>query len=200
MGCGSLLIHHQGRNSLLQIQKNLISIFHKILESIKFFWDRYILIFSGQDQVDAITAVRDRYQELRSRVSTSGDHNINVLESILNWWKKNRKILAIIATTIILIAISVPLILRHRRAMKISRSPILFYQEVLSILEKKGFRRQANSTPAEFMQFIQKHVPPEMQSDLNSLTEMFYRTRFGHYQLTEVDQAQIRDSLQRLRN
>ena len=173
--------------------------FRKILESINFFWDRYILIFSGQDQVDALTAVRDRYQELRSRVSTSGEHDANVLESILNWWKNNRKMLAIIATTILLIAVSVPIILHHRRALKISRSPILFYHEMLSILEKKGFCRQANATPAEFMQFIQKHVPQEIQSDLNSLTEMFYRTRFGHYQLTEVDQAQIRDSLQRLR-
>lgn len=173
--------------------------FHKILESINFFWDRYILIFSGQDQVDAITAVRDRYQELRSRVSSSRDHDRNVLELILSWWKKNRKTLVIIVTSIILLAVSIPLILRHRRALKISRSPIMFYQEMLSILEKKGFHRKANATPAEFMQFIQKQVPQEMQSDLNSLTEMFYRTRFGQYQLTEVDQVQIRDSLQRLR-
>lgn len=173
--------------------------FHKILESIKFFWDRYILIFSGQDQVDALTAVRDRYQELRSRVSSSSDHDGNILESTLNWWKKNRKVLAITATSIILLAIAIPLILRHRRALKISRSPILFYQEMLSILEKKGFRRKANITPAEFMHFIRKHVPQEMQSDLNSLTEMFYRTRFGQYQLSAVDQVQIRDSLQRLR-
>jgi protein-glutamine gamma-glutamyltransferase len=173
--------------------------FHKVLESVKFFWDRYILIFSGQDQVDAITAVRDRYQEFRSRVSSSGDHDRNILESILNWWKKNRKILAIVATSIVLLAVFIPLILRHRRALKISRSPILFYQEMLSILEKKGFRRNANATPAEFMHFIQKHVPQEMQADLDSLTEMFYRTRFGQYQLTDVDQLQIRDSLQRLR-
>ena len=173
--------------------------FHKIIESIKFFWDRYILIFSGQDQVDALTAVRDRYKELRTRVSSRGEHNGNFLESILNWWKKNLKILAIIATSIALIALISPLILRHRRALKISRSPILFYQEMLSLLEKKGFRRQPNDTPAEFIQFIQKRIPQDIQADLNSLTEMFYRTRFGQYQLTEVDQAQIRDSLQRLR-
>ncbi len=173
--------------------------FHKIMESIKFFWDRYILIFSGQDQVDALTAVRDRYNELRTRVSSSGERNGNILESILNWWKKNLKIVGISTAAIVLIALFIPLILRRRRALKISRSPVLFYQEMLSLLEKKGFRRQANATPAEFIQFIQKRIPQDIQSDLTSLTEMFYRTRFGHYQLTEVDQAQIRDSLQRLR-
>jgi protein-glutamine gamma-glutamyltransferase len=172
--------------------------FSKIMESVKFFWDRYILIFSGQDQVDALIAMRDTYRDLRTRVS-SGEQNGEVLESILNWWKKQWKILAIIATTIALIAAAVPLILRRWRTLKISRSPVLFYQEMLSILEKKGFRRQANATPAEFMQFIQERVPQEMQGDLSSLTEMFYRTRFGHYQLTDVDQLQIRNSLQRLR-
>jgi protein-glutamine gamma-glutamyltransferase len=173
--------------------------FHKILESINFFWDRYILIFSGQDQVDAFMAVRDRYQEFRSRVSSGGDHDRNIFELILNWWKKNRKILAIIVSSIVLLVVSIPLILRHRRALKISRSPILFYQEMLSILEKKGFRRKAHTTPAEFMQVLQKQLPDEMQADLNALTEMFYRTRFGQYQLTEIEQLQIRDSLQRLR-
>ncbi len=173
--------------------------FHKILESIRFFWDRYILIFSGQDQVDAFTAVRDRYRELRTRVSKGADRESGILESISDWWKTNHKILAMIVGAVVVIGFVLHLFLRRHRTMKISRSPILFYQEMLSILEKKGFRRQPNSTPAEFMEFMQEHVPGQMQMDLNRLTDLFYRTRFGHYQLTEMDQGHIRHSLQRLR-
>ena len=136
--------------------------FRKIMESINFFWDRYILIYSGQDQLDAFSAVRDRYRELRrkwqpKRISPNG-----ILESLTSGGKQIEKSLQ---SLLLLLRwqIALRLFLRRRRARKISRSPILFYQEMLSILERRGFIRDANSTPAEFMESIQTTIPQEVK-------------------------------------
>ena len=174
--------------------------FRKIMESINFFWDRYILIYSGQDQLDAFSAVRDRYRELKTQVAAEKDRPLGILESLTAWWKTNREIIAIVVTALVAIGIALRLVLRRRRARKISRSPILFYQEMLSILERRGFIRDANSTPAEFMESIQTTIPQDVRKDLDQITNLFYRTRFGNYNLTEIDQLHVRLSLDRLRH
>jgi transglutaminase-like putative cysteine protease len=173
--------------------------FYKIMDSINFFWDRYILIYSGQDQLDAFTAVRDRYREFKSQVRDK-DYPETILERLNTWWRTNREIIAIIFIALTAIAVALRIVLRRRRARKISQSPVLFYQEMLSILERRGFNREPNSTPAEFMQSIQATIPQDVQKDLDRITSLFYQTRFGNYQLTEIDQIHVRISLDRLRN
>ncbi|HSE43597.1 MAG TPA: DUF3488 and transglutaminase-like domain-containing protein [Acidobacteriota bacterium] len=174
--------------------------FRKIVESINFFWDRYILIYSGQDQLDAFTFVRDSYREFKSHVASDQDSDVNLLERLTNWWQTNREIFLIVIVALASMIIALRMVVRKRRSMKISRSPILFYQEMLSILEQRGFNRDPNTTPAEFMKSIASTIPEDVRKDLDRITSLFYRTRFGKYQLTDIDQIHVRISLDRLRH
>ena len=81
---------------------------------------------------------------------------------------------------------------------RIIRTPVLFYQEMLTILKRKGFHRSPEKTPAEFIDGISKELPSEYEQDLFQLTDLFYKSRFGNYKLNDSEQATIQQSLRRL--
>jgi transglutaminase-like putative cysteine protease len=170
----------------------------KIMESIAFFWDRYILIFSAQDQIETLDSIRDRYREMKSRART-----LHWPDPILVWekWARmNRLNLVLFFGLIALSAAIIRFWTVYRKTIKMSRTPILFYREMLSILEKNGYRRELHQTPAEFVERLNEQMPLPLQKDLNLITELFYKARFGSYKLTATDQSEVRSSLERLQN
>lgn len=171
----------------------------RIMESISFFWDRYILIFSGQDQLDAVAELQDQYRALRDKMRTRYPLPGPFPEMLLRFWRESRWSLAFAAVLGLLLFAAARLWMRRRNQGRISRSPILFYQEMLSILAAKGFSRPPQSTPAEFLSAIEKKIPQQQRPDLEHLTDLFYRARFGGYSLTPSDQTLVRESLRRIR-
>ena len=171
----------------------------KVLDSVSFFWDRYILIFSGQDQMDAFTDARDRYRDVRRSLKRKyKDSPQNLLDGALRTWQMHRYKAAIgIALTALIVA-SLRIWLRSRRRAKVSRTPVLFYREMLTILHRKGIERPAHATPAEFIREIEGSVPNECKTDLDLITVLFYRARYGKYELTLRDQSSVAASLRRL--
>lgn len=168
----------------------------RILDSINFFWDRYILIFSGQDQIDALYDIRDRYQEIRGKFRKNHSLDTNDWYSSLSrFWVQNRTALAGSLAGIVPAAYAVLLWARRRRRIEVSRTPVLFYQEMLSILEKKGFTRESHNTPSEFVRAIEKAIPGDKQDGIRQLTDLFYRARYGNYRLTSADHQKIQQSL-----
>ncbi|HSP06443.1 MAG TPA: transglutaminaseTgpA domain-containing protein, partial [Acidobacteriota bacterium] len=170
----------------------------KILDSISFFWDRYILIYSGQDQLDTLSDIRDQYHDLRGKFRQRMPSGENISQRLLLFLNDRWKTLLLIVTLAAVSLVAMKLWARKRRDALLSRTPVLFYQEMLSILAKKGYSRPLHSTPAEFLQDIEMEMPQDGRSDLQTLTDLFYRARFGGYVLTIFDQAAIRESLRRI--
>ena len=160
----------------------------KVLDSVSFFWDRYILIFSGQDQMDAFTDARDRYRDMRGNLKRKyKDSPQNLLESALQTWRDIGLKRAIESPHWLF---RLRWWLRKRRR-KVSRTPVLFYREMLTILHRKGIERPPNTTPSEFIREIESDVPKECKTDLDLITVLFYRARYGKYELTPRDQSGV---------
>ncbi len=172
--------------------------FRKILDSISFFWDRYILIFSGQDQLDALSAARDKYQQIKTTARQTAGNASNWINEVKLAWQRNRFIFGISFVLMALALLSLRLYLRRRRKQEVSRTPILFYREMLLLLEKKGFTRSPDVTPGEFAAQLKEKVSPEYGRNILEITDLFYRARFGNQILSRAEQTVVRSSLDHL--
>lgn len=170
----------------------------KILESISFFWDRYILIFSAQDQINVLMVVRDRYTEITQALKEESRRSkgAGVPWSTLLW--RHRVNLIAIAATVVLLLYAIRLHRDRKRKLELIRTPVLFYQEMLALLQQKGFEKPAASTPSEFARHVGDRLPDPANKDVSNITELFYKARFGHYSLTREDQAYVQSALIRL--
>ncbi|MCI0416906.1 DUF3488 and transglutaminase-like domain-containing protein [bacterium] len=172
----------------------------KIFDSISFFWDRYILIFSAQDQINVLTSVRERYRKLNE---TLREKSSNATSPHAWWrmmWKQNRLLLVLIGLLPGLIYYAVRFYKARKRKLELIRSPILFYQEMLALLQQKGFVKPVAATPFEFAEQVTQVLPAPSNEDVASLTDLFYKARFGNYSLTPDDQAFVETALSRLQN
>lgn len=170
----------------------------KILESIQFFWDRYVLIFSAQDQIDAVSSVRDEYRKLGSRMKGTYSMAQEFLLLMERIWKEYRMLVGLVIGLLGMMVVALRFFWKRRHRHQISASPILFYHEMLSILERKGYTRAPSSTPAEFVESISTSLPSEIKRDVVRLTDLFYRARFGNYPLSYDERNHVEASLHRL--
>lgn len=170
----------------------------RILDSLSFFWDRYILIYSGQDQIDALEGIQDQYRAIRGKLRERYPLAEPPSAILVRLWKASGARIALVFIGGILLFVAARLWIRRRHQTRMSRTPILFYQEMLSILSKKGYTRPVSATPAEFLKTIEPRIPPEGRLHLQKLTDLFYRARFGGYTLTTADQFLVRSSLRQL--
>src|SRR5262249_46584436 len=71
--------------------------FRKIFDSISYFWDRYILIFSAEDQINAINTIRDRYQEFGEKLRQKSEHGSRAFSNFKNQWRQHSFAISITA-------------------------------------------------------------------------------------------------------
>jgi len=172
--------------------------FRRILDSVNFFWDRYILIFSGQDQLNALSAAKDKYQQIKKVAKKFAGNASNWTTKLNHLWQHNRLLLEISLLILGIALLCLRLYLRGRRKQEVSRTPILFYQEMLFLLEKKGFIRSPAVTPGEFVGQLSEEIPAEYTQDIQQITALFYKARFGNQILSRSEQDVVRSSLDRL--
>jgi len=77
------------------------------------------------------------------------------------------------------------------------RSPVLFYQQMLTLLQRKGFAKPPATTPSEFAEQVIRALP-SAGTDVSRITELFYKARFGNYRLNGEDEELIQSALLRL--
>ena len=81
---------------------------------------------------------------------------------------------------------------------KRGRSDVVFYERMLRLLEKRKIVKPAYVTPMEFLDFPTLREHPTF-SDIESLTSVYYRVRFGGETLAVGEDARINDILRRLK-
>lgn len=179
-------------------ERNEFFDFRKIFESVSYFWDRYILVFSAEDQFNALSEIRNRYEEIANNLKdVSGQSKGPLSQTLFQYWKGHRFTIVLIVAVLAGIGPALRFYLGFRRRARMLRTPILFYQEMLTILARKGFARAPQVTPFEFVDSVSEELPVA-QNDLRHLTDLFYKARFGDYHLNDMDQQTIRQSLNRL--
>jgi hypothetical protein len=66
-----------------------------------------------------------------------------------------------------------------------------FYDELLTLLERRGIRRPPHFTPMEFTDSL-AFLPAEAYHAVRRLTEVFYRIRYGRQELKPGQRDRLR--------
>jgi transglutaminase-like putative cysteine protease len=103
---------------------------------------------------------------------------------------------ALFAGAATVVALLARLVTWRRRDRSLA-APVEFYQALLRILARLGFRRRPAQTPMEFAHQVQA-VAPEALDPVPWITEAYYRTRFGRHEPDADLQVRIREALVRL--
>jgi hypothetical protein len=83
------------------------------------------------------------------------------------------------------------------RRTKTAKRGTLFYERMLSLLEKRKIVKPPSVTPLEFLELPSLREHPGF-SDIEALTSIYYRVRFGNHALSENETVAINAVLKRL--
>src|SRR4030095_12994888 len=95
----------------------------KILDSMSFFWDRYILIFSAQDQIDMLSTIRDRYRDVNRKIR---EKTVKMTNSNSSWrlaWEHYRYPLVFLLWIVLMIYMIHHFQKQRKWRMELIRSP-----------------------------------------------------------------------------
>jgi len=181
--------------------------FYQFLDAMDMFWTE-IITFDRLKQIGFFRSLRYNLRDTWTRIS---DLSLELTEiSDLEWlirvkdWDVSKVLYLVLGSLIIAIFWASR---RYRRYFRIfykqwffkqesSRIAPEYYLEMLDLLNRKGFEKQAAETPHEFVKRIQPNFdPPEP----TLITQLYYRNRFGNVPLRSADLSQVYGWLKELR-
>ncbi len=184
--------------------KSTTGLWHRTVQLFQFLeytWADSVVAYDHDSRANLINNVN------RSITSTA-DNSTATYNRLLSWIAKNLNMdsFASSATPLLVIALSLTLVgaigfylqerwRMHRRARRIGLIDLPtsdqlrlvrqlgFYDDLLRLLERHKITRPPHLTPLEFSRSIE-YLPHEVFDIVNRLTEIFYRVRYGSYQLS----------------
>jgi hypothetical protein len=159
-----------------------VSALASFVENLKMKWNIYIVNFEMSDQMEMMREVRDVSIQSRNRVSD--------LKKRTGSWVSDLKeggrafllpVLGIVGIFILF------LVLYILKAFFSSRGDLYkgaregaakAYMKALSLLDKKGVRRERSMTPGEFSDIVRKRIP-RLADDFSRLNRAYLAERFG---------------------
>jgi len=181
--------------------------FNQFLDAIDMFWTE-IITFDRVKQVGFFRSLRHNLRDTWTRIS---DISLELTEiPDLEWlihfkaWDVSKLLYIVLGSLIIAMLWASR---RYRRYFRILYKQWFFkqeswriapeyYLEMLDLLNRKGFEKQAAETPHEFVKRIQLDFdPPEPAL----ITQLYYRNRFGNVPLGSSDLSQVYGWLKELR-
>ncbi|MBK7705004.1 MAG: DUF3488 domain-containing protein [Acidobacteria bacterium] len=184
----------------------LLGALGKYVEALETFWIQYFVAYDDQGQKSLFRSVKDGFNDVQTSVSTGA---VDLQTRIQQWWAEVRgdsgtqaSLLAIGYGTAYLFAGIVGfwlLIYAYRglrdlklleaiarwRGRKRQQGIVEFYDRMVTMLSRRGLRRETSQTPLEFAFAI--GIPEAV-----AITEKYNRVRFGGKDLspTEADEVE----------
>jgi hypothetical protein len=142
------------------------------------FWDNRVIGFNYTYQVNFLLVAREKLHELVSKLRRVDKRKLGwpalAIVSLLVMWRLLRSI-------------------RWRRR---ARSTVPFYNHVLRLLARRGYRRRPGQTPGELAGEVARRAGPGGEA-LLELTRLYYAARFGG---RPADPERVDALLQRIRH
>ncbi len=186
---------------------------NKYFEAFEAFWIQYFVSYDSQEQRSLFQSAQDRF----AQYGKTGTSWFQVLqERLLAWWEDVRgdkglraRFIALIYAVAYVLAFGCGLLVLFWFYRKIARSKIWkaisawfknkknhriveFYEQLLRILDRKGFKRLSHQTPLEFAYSV--NLPEAIE-----ITEKYNRVRFGNKNLSAEESKKIENLLDSLR-
>jgi len=170
------------------IRTGLSAQFKKYAEALELVWFQYVVGYDKQEQRSLATSIHNRVFDYASMAS-------NILSMVRQKLPSDILSLALVALALILVVTTIFLITRvkrfgWKRALRLtvrqedSHSAIAFYEQLLGLMEKRGFQREKHLTPLEFADRIGTR-------DATLITRAYNRVRFGKQQLSNIELREV---------
>lgn len=164
-----------------------------IVDSIRLKWDRFVIHYSFYDQMAVANGLKRQGETARDSVSEGVVSLKKWIGSARSWAQKVTDQLAIgvaLSTGAFILWVR----MRSRRNVASSQKPsvVQMYEQMLQILRAQGFEKPSTFTAHEFCLYITRKYPlagPIVQT----LTELYYRSRFGHEPFSPHDLQHAED-------
>jgi hypothetical protein len=167
----------------------------KYAEAMQLIWYQYVVGYDKQEQRSLAASLQNRLFDYRRLLA-------QLTAAIRGAVSAHGRTVALVTFALASIALLLLLASRVRRFgwrrglsfrgddLK-ETSAIIFYQRLMTLLEQRGLKREANLTPLEFAAGL------EMQPAL-AITHAYNRVRFGGQQLTNAELREIEETLRDL--
>ncbi len=180
--------------SAMQVEENItVTAISRYIAYIRLKWDRYIINFTFQDQVNAAKEARRR--------SELGRESVLGLIALIKL--KSASVMRPFAVSIAAIVL-IYLSLKWRRSKRSQRyklsnkGSVPFYQEMLWLLAKRGVIKPEAMTPREFAHMVTAERGP-VYGSITEITAAFEKVRYGGLTLGAGEMDSINRILEGMR-
>jgi transglutaminase-like putative cysteine protease len=172
------------------------SIVRQVFDNLVMMWNVYVVNYEMGDQIKIIEGARDaREKGLKDISDTRGDVRrlfADVRERKGAYFIPAAAAGSVLCLVLVLYIVRILVIGRIFAAAKGGEVGRI-YRAALDFLSKKGVHRHGGTTPREFSKIAADRYP-DIGADIQDLTEIYYRRRFGH----EPEAEQSVESARRL--
>jgi transglutaminase-like putative cysteine protease len=168
----------------------------KYSEALELMWFQYVVGYDKQEQRSLVTSVRRELFDLRQWSAKKLEQARAILPRIIT-----PVLIGLLSLSAVLMATFLVRRVRRfgwRRGVKVwqarsddETSRVEFYQRLLELLKKQGLMRESSQTPLEFASAVGIN-------EARTITNAYYRVRFGEEKLTGPERTQIEELLSRV--
>lgn len=161
------------------------SLFSLYLDSLKMQWTRYVVNFTSDDQVTIGTNIESQARSLKDNI-----------KSLLTTKPSSGNTLVLALIVLFILALFLSYYIRQSKKLALTKTPA-FYLTMLSILEKKGIRRNKSETPLEFAKRCNIN---EVKKITNNYIDTRYRNRETDNSFIEIQKVLLKGLKRHLKN
>ena len=181
---------------MARTRSGLAGLLSKYSEALDLAWFQYVVGYDKQEQRSLVTSLRKQLLDFRRASSERYDQARKVLPSLVR-----PMLVALLLIGILLMLLFITRrvsTMGWRRGLKIWRtgrepesSRIDFYERLLSLLAKRGYKREPHQTPLEFASLVGA-------IEVGIVTGAYNRVRFGRQKLSPAEERELQVALAKL--
>ncbi|MBT5653709.1 MAG: DUF3488 domain-containing protein [Nitrospina sp.] len=163
----------------------------KSLDFLRMSWQRYVVRYSIQDQVEVIQIFRTGSRDLMRKIK--GLASVNWETLVEKAQKFSPVILALVLATILLLFVK-----NRFGGFTLSPRPplsVILYQDMLNRLKKSGLVKKSSWTAREF---LQSTLPETKHDPIRRITEFYEKHRFSNSPIHPGQEKEIRRLIESL--
>ena len=185
-------------------QPHLLASLYRYTEYLRTKWNRYIVDYSTDDQVNMLIGAFHATRSARRNASYYKRRIKAYLRNIVTQWSPRK--LGILAGIGLAAFFLIRFLNRkifhfrirlprwNKRSAPANKRVVRFYDIMLRTLARKGIARHPTHTPGEFAQSVARKYPL-YGSDVQHITNLYYAVRYGQYHLHDGDIQKIETAL-----
>jgi transglutaminase-like putative cysteine protease len=157
------------------------------IDSLKWRWNRYIVNYSFQDQLNFAKAIENKGRSALSKLRWSFN-----IKSVHYTWKDMLIFVTAAVITAIILIITTRIVWKPKDMAKWPNAPF-FYKDMLRLLAQKGRIKKPGETALEFADAAD-------MEEVKAITDIYYNIRFGGHKATDEEQSIISVYLKAIKN